>query len=87
MNQFTPVIASDYSDGTTRNTAFQLCAMEGGRLTACATVQFTGDRAVCLAVKRLAPRSQAIIRLARIYRSRSIPQVFPQMPSCLIGNH
>lgn len=84
--KLTSIIASDYTDGTERYTAFQLCEMERGRLAAVSTVIFNNESVTaCASIARLAPRAQAVIRLARIYRSRSIPQVFAKLPSRLIA--
>lgn len=82
---FTPIITCDYTDGSERNTSFSLCRMEKGELRSAAAVQFIGERAIILCEKALSPRSQAIIRLARVYRGRSVPQMFAKMPSPFIA--
>lgn len=75
-----PIIACDFIDSKGRSTSFQLCRESSrtrDRLEAIAVVNFDDDKVTrCLKIESLKASPAAIVRLARRYKARSIPQVF-----------
>lgn len=55
---------------------FQLCEKQDGRLVAVAIVTCDEGKWSARCVSRLLNRMPAIMRLAKIYMGRSVPQVF-----------
>lgn len=75
MKNLIPIVGLDFLDATrTRIFCFQLCSRTAGKLESVALVNLRGDAPPEVATTRaLSHRAKAIVRLARIYRNRSIP--------------
>lgn len=81
MNHKTiPLLSADFVDADgIRLTSFQLCRHRpnGNGIEAIAIVDFDGDRVSrCMAIHEFEHNKLALVRLAKRYRSRSIPHRF-----------